>query len=307
LKEGGGYNYFLGNENMVTGRIKQLSFRDRIFIEQMDYQYKLPVSKQYHTKRPFIELLCLDSVRALNRYNNAGELFFLSEKPIRGMRIIVFEEFYHDALKQRFPYDHLNIENLAAYNNQNYTNPALQLIFSQIKRSITAGVSAELYYESKIAEILFIISSKDTCLIAPPQEGKHRLTLIFDYKPDGTFDYEMAGVPAEQGGAGTGGYLITGNRMATFLSFEGIAEYTFTVADNNTINVTEIEDGKPGNTAPFTRVSATPEAGPWHCPILSLEDGTPIYQAPKQPYILTTRPTGHLIMKWTAYPPSREG
>jgi hypothetical protein len=86
-------------------------------------------------------------------------------------------------------------------------------------------------------------------------------TLIFDYKTDGTFGYEMFGVPAEQGGKGSGGYLVTGNIMVTFLSFEGMAGYTFKVVDNNTINVTEIaevkEDGELvlGNTAPFTRVA----------------------------------------------------
>ena len=31
--------------------------------------------------------------------------------------------------------------------------------------------------------------------------------LKFDYKADGTFDYEMEGVPADQGGKGTGGYI----------------------------------------------------------------------------------------------------
>jgi hypothetical protein len=107
------------------------------------------------------------------------------------------------------------------------------------------------------------------------------MTLIFDYKTDGTFDYEMAGVPADQGGVGTGGYLVTGNTMATYLSFEGIAQYTFTVVNNDTINVTELEDGEPGNTAPFTRVSAytgsrtmalsTPFLGKWDAYIPSAQ------------------------------------
>jgi AraC-like DNA-binding protein len=190
-----GYNYFLGNKNIVTGHIKQLSFRDRICIEQMNYQYQLPVSKQYHTKKPFVELLYLDSIKALGRYDNnsdefqinsgihiylnsgnAGELVFLSEKPIRGIRILVFEEFYHHDIKQRFPHDRLDIEDLAKYANQNYTNPSTQIIFSQIKRSMEAGVMSELYYESKIAELLFMISSKDDTIISPLQEDKHRLT-----------------------------------------------------------------------------------------------------------------------------------
>jgi hypothetical protein len=61
--------------------------------------------------------------------------------------------------------------------------------------------------------------------------------LIFDYKTDGTFDYEMVGVPADQGGKGTGGYLVSGDVMASHLAFEGVAGYTFKVVDNNTMNI----------------------------------------------------------------------
>jgi outer membrane lipoprotein-sorting protein len=87
-------------------------------------------------------------------------------------------------------------------------------------------------------------------------------TLTFNYKADGTFDYEMAGVPAEQGGKGIGGYVVYDGIMVTWLDFEGAAAYTFEVADNNTINVTELESGEngelvPGNTSPFTRVEGS--------------------------------------------------
>jgi hypothetical protein len=87
-------------------------------------------------------------------------------------------------------------------------------------------------------------------------------TLTFNYKADGTFDYEMAGVSAEQGGRGTGGYVVYDNAMVTWLDFEGAAAYTYEVVDNNTINVTELEFGEngekiPGNTSPFTRVEGS--------------------------------------------------
>lgn len=87
-------------------------------------------------------------------------------------------------------------------------------------------------------------------------------TLKFNYKADGTFDYEMAGVPADQGGKGTGGYVVYDGLMVTWLDFEGTAAYTYEVVDNNTINVTELEFGEngekiPGNTSPFTRVDGS--------------------------------------------------
>jgi hypothetical protein len=85
------------------------------------------------------------------------------------------------------------------------------------------------------------------------------LTLIFDYKTDGTFDYEMVGVPADEGGKGTGCYIIYGDNQVSHLDFEGVATYKFVVVDDDTISVTELEPDEngelvPGNTTPFTRV-----------------------------------------------------
>ncbi|WP_157784164.1 hypothetical protein [Treponema primitia] len=110
-----------------------------------------------------------------------------------------------------------------------------------------------------------------------------QMHLIFDYKTDGTFDYEIPGMPADEGGKGSGGYLVTGNIMVSYLSFEGAAGYTFKVVDNDTIDVTEIETVKGdgsfvlGETAPFTRVAGSavnkenkpfvlnhPYLGKWH-------------------------------------------
>jgi hypothetical protein len=87
-------------------------------------------------------------------------------------------------------------------------------------------------------------------------------TLTFDFKPDGTFDYEMSGVPAEQGGKGSGGYIVRDGIQVTWLDYEGAAAYTYEVIDNNTINVTEFETDENGamilgNTAPFTRVEGS--------------------------------------------------
>lgn len=87
-------------------------------------------------------------------------------------------------------------------------------------------------------------------------------TLKFNYKADGAFDYEMAGVPADQGGKGTGGYVVHDGLLVTWLDFEGAAAYTYEVKDNHTIDVTELAFGEngekiPGNTSPFTRVEGS--------------------------------------------------
>ena len=48
-------------------------------------------------------------------------------------------------------------------------------------------------------------------------------TIEFNFKADGTFDYAMAGVPADQGGVGSGGYVVYGNIQVTWLDYEGAA------------------------------------------------------------------------------------
>jgi hypothetical protein len=81
----------------------------------------------------------------------------------------------------------------------------------------------------------------------------------FEYKTDGTFLCEFPAGPDTTMTA-TGGYLVKDTIQVTFLSFDdGMGGYTFAVADNDTIKVTEIEavnNGAvvPGNTASFVRV-----------------------------------------------------
>ncbi|GBU23355.1 hypothetical protein R80B4_03272 [Fibrobacteres bacterium R8-0-B4] len=89
-------------------------------------------------------------------------------------------------------------------------------------------------------------------------------TLVqFNFKTDGTYECEMPEMMP--GFIMIGGYLVNGNKQVSFLSYdEGIGGYEFTVNDNNTIMVTEIDavddDGRItyGNTLPFTRIEGSP-------------------------------------------------
>jgi hypothetical protein len=84
--------------------------------------------------------------------------------------------------------------------------------------------------------------------------------MVSEFKSDGTF---TCGFPDVQGSEGPfiGGYLVFGEKMVSWVDFEGAAAYQFTTVDTNTINVTEINEVKQGgdltlgNTTPFTRVT----------------------------------------------------
>ncbi|MDR1204114.1 MAG: S-layer homology domain-containing protein [Peptococcaceae bacterium] len=89
------------------------------------------------------------------------------------------------------------------------------------------------------------------------------MTVKFNFKTDGFWDYEIVGMPADEGGVGTAGYIVFDNQMITYDESEGAVGYTFEVTDNNTISVTEFEPDEngtlvPGETAPFVRTAGSP-------------------------------------------------
>jgi hypothetical protein len=146
----------------AVGHLKQLSFADKFLIEDMDYSFLDHTCVKYHTEEPFLELLCLDSIDAVNcEYENgefpilngiyvnlnqgkAGELHFLPGTPVRGIRVIVKEAFYNAYVKSRFPRDDLDIPYLTGMYGNSHRNPKLYMIFKQIRDSISAGVNSEI-------------------------------------------------------------------------------------------------------------------------------------------------------------------
>jgi Zn/Cd-binding protein ZinT len=86
--------------------------------------------------------------------------------------------------------------------------------------------------------------------------------LVSEYKNDGTFTCDFPENP-EFGGPFEGGYSVTGDILIGWLDFEGASAYKFKVVDNDTIDVTEINEVKEGgeltlgNTAPFVRVAGS--------------------------------------------------
>jgi AraC-like DNA-binding protein len=161
---------------LAVGYVKQLAFGNDFLVEDMDYSFISEANVKYQAKEPFIEILCLDSVDALHceRGSNIaaihsgvhvhfhrecrGELRFSADTPIRGVRIVVKDKFFSDYLIRRFPLKTLDFLFLDQRENKCLKNPKLLVVFSQIKDSIRSGVESEVYYESKLIELLHIFS-----------------------------------------------------------------------------------------------------------------------------------------------------
>ena len=173
----GCFDCFEANEGMATGFIKQLSFKNKFLLANLDYRFNRLTSKHYHMPKQFVEIIFLESIKAVNweydagqfpvaagisvflNRGNAGKIVFFPDVPVQGIRIVVFEDFYLNDLHDRFSQEPLNIYRLIELNNQQRSAPELQLVFRQIKYSMESEVASELYYEGKIMEILYLLTS----------------------------------------------------------------------------------------------------------------------------------------------------
>jgi AraC-like DNA-binding protein len=174
----GGCDCFLGDGDVAEGWVRQITFPGKFFIERMDYRFRCFVAKPYSGSVPFIELLCLDSVEYVNRETDggefaggpgmnavlnavkSGELVFSPFVPITGVRVVIFERFYRHMITERFRDAALDVDALAQFRGGIPVNSAVRLVFSQIRQSMELGINSEMYYESKILELLFFTASK---------------------------------------------------------------------------------------------------------------------------------------------------
>ncbi|MGC4020363.1 MAG: AraC family transcriptional regulator [Muricomes sp.] len=193
-KSDGIFDFLEANKELASGHVKQLAFKSKFLISYMDYAFHYPTRKDYTLSNQFIEILYLESIQAesweyelgrfpvqtgISTYVNQkrpGKLIFLPHTPIRGIRIMIFEEFYLQYLRERFSDNDLNIRNLIKMNYKIYGASELQPALSQIKHSIENGVSSELYYEGKIMEILYLLTNKANETFSPGHTSKRRLT-----------------------------------------------------------------------------------------------------------------------------------
>lgn len=193
-KSDGVFIFFEGKKELATGHIKQLSFEHKFFISLMDYAFHHTTRKDYTLSNQFMEILYFESIQAesweyevgrfpvqagIGTYINQrhlGKLVFLPDIPVRGIRIMIFEEFYLQYLRERFSDNYLDINHLIQMNYKSHLNPELQLVLRQVKHSMEASVSSELYYEGKIMEILYLIAAGAKESPSPEHSDRRRLT-----------------------------------------------------------------------------------------------------------------------------------
>jgi AraC-like DNA-binding protein len=182
------------HEDDLVGYIKQTSFRSGFFIEDMDFRFRHSSVRRHFTPAKFVEILCLDSIGAVYReYDRAetpietgvsvnrgedanGELVFLPNIPVQGIRIVIDEDFYRSLQPDIFS------QSFSALGNSDITlgttahDPELRLVFGQIKRALEREFPDEPYYKNKITEIIYLLARAKSAENGQKENSQHFLS-----------------------------------------------------------------------------------------------------------------------------------
>jgi AraC-like DNA-binding protein len=166
-------------EDDMVGYIKQTFFKSGFFIENMDFRFRRS-SRRHFTPAKFVEILCLDSIGAVYREygraetpaetgvrvykgeNAGGELVFLPDIPVQGIRIVIGDDFYRSLQADIFSQVFFDPGDSDRTLETNAHDPELRLVFGQIKRALEREFLHEPYYKNKITEIMYLIAHAET-------------------------------------------------------------------------------------------------------------------------------------------------
>lgn len=161
---GKGYYWYYEQEGMFALAIMDLCLKEDITIE-----YRQP---------DFVSIACYDTVSAeqltpYKRLNancvrghvscqNIYRVRYHKNIPIRGMELMLVPEYFHDYLSQKYQNRTPDIKDIALKIDGISIFPELVLIMRQIQAFQGSELSAQLFYESKVTEILSLIIDKTT-------------------------------------------------------------------------------------------------------------------------------------------------
>lgn len=159
---GEGYYWYYQREGMFA-----IALMDICLKEDMSIEYKQP---------DFISITCYDSVSAeqLNSYKrlNANcvkghvsnsDVYrgrYHKSVPICGMELMLVPGYFNDYLSQKYPNQLPNIKEIFMKINDIANFPELLILMRQLQGFHGTGISAHLFYESKVAEIISLILEK---------------------------------------------------------------------------------------------------------------------------------------------------
>jgi AraC-like DNA-binding protein len=177
-----------------AGHLKQSAFENRFFIEDMDFRFRRSWVRRHFTPLKFVEILCLDSIAAVYKeyggvetpaetgvsvyrgQDVGGELVFLPDIPVQGVRIVISEDFYRSLRTDIFSQVFADPEDSDITLGTTAHDPELRLVFGQIKRAMERDFRHEPYYKNKITEIIYLLAHAESAKNGQKENSKHFLS-----------------------------------------------------------------------------------------------------------------------------------
>lgn len=159
---GKGYYWYYEREGMFAISLMDLRLREDCILEYMQPDF---ISINYYDTISAEELNPYKRLNAncIRGHVSNCKLYrarFHQNIPVHGMELMLMPEYYHDYLAQKFPGDFpdpkaafLSVDGISDF-------PELVLLMRQIQAFQGTGISAHLFYESKIAEAVSLIIDK---------------------------------------------------------------------------------------------------------------------------------------------------
>ncbi|MBU5439431.1 AraC family transcriptional regulator [Tissierella sp. MSJ-40] len=172
-----GEHFLQPNPQEGNGFVYLINPSPGLFISISDWTPYKTIWHQYQLDQRRIELYLLETgditlvqngIRAftiptgVNLYlsrPSKGRFSFGANTPIKGINILLLEDYIKERIESCFSDEDFNYIDTFSWKTFNYNTPEITLLFLQIKQKLLSFGKSRLYYESKVGELLSIITS----------------------------------------------------------------------------------------------------------------------------------------------------
>ena len=164
-------------ESTGAGCIVEINPRKGLYLSCANWTPKISMERKYCIPKEFAKLYFLENgnvaliqngkkksiiQHGVNLYLNrpaSGRVLYGAMTPICYVSILLHGE-YFDKIATAFPKDGLSLEDTFSWMHKDYNTPEISKVFMQIREKMIEGITSSVYYESKILEVLSLISQR---------------------------------------------------------------------------------------------------------------------------------------------------
>ena len=162
-------------ESTGAGCIVEINPREGLYLSCANWTPRISMERKYCILKEFAKLYFLENgnvtliqngkkksniQHGVNLYLNrpaSGRVLYGAMTPIRYVSILLHGE-YLKQIAAAFPKDGLSLEDAFSWIRKDYNAPEISRVFMQVREKMIEGITSSVYYESKILEVLSLIS-----------------------------------------------------------------------------------------------------------------------------------------------------